>query len=258
VAKDSLGNTVTASLQVTNIDKIVPEISALYSENASQAVMFLTATDNNSGISSLVTTGNHDSNTTTVNNGAIQYHMYVSTDGTTTVTAKDRAGNTTTKTHKIKFLFTYNDQKTATTGGWISNYHKDQFGDIVDVTYYSEKGGLVIDAKPTTLDVGRLGSWYTRKAIDLSGYDKLRCDAWFDKNSTGYIWLGLSGDFKATADINVAKAQNDYDGSNGYWVRMDTDISSINTTKQPIIGTQGDKGNYVKTYLAIMYMYSFK
>lgn len=75
---------------------------------------------------------------------------------------------------------------------------------------------------------------------------------------TGYIRLELAGNVKATANLADAKKQNNYNGSTGYWTRLNADISGYNTSKQCIIGTNGNQGAYIHMFLANMYMYSFK
>ena len=111
------------------------------------------------------------------------YDYYTSTDGTTTIKVTDVAGNTTTRTHKIKFLYTQNNMREENTGGWNQNYYASQYGTIDNINY-SSSGGLFIGAIPTSSGQGRLGSWYTAKSIDLSGYDMLRSVSWLNKDTS--------------------------------------------------------------------------
>ena len=250
---DNANNKSSASTLTIKKDATPPTIKALFSENTTQALVRLDLKDNN-GVKSIKV---GSTTTDTKNNKNWIYDMYTSTDGSTKITVTDVAGNTTTRTHNIKFLYTQNNLRTENTGGWNENYYINKYGYINDVTY-SSNGGLFILANPTKFDQGRLGTWYTANKINFSGYDTIRSVSWLNKDTTGFIQLGLGEDIKATADLNAAKLQNDYDGSAGYWTRLQADISSRNDSEQIVIGTNGDKTNYIHMFLTNMYMYSFK
>lgn len=176
---DNVLNRSSAKQLTIKKDATPPTISPLFSENTTQALVRMDIRDN-SGLKS-IKVGNTTVDTKSNKNWI--YDHYTSTDGTTTITVTDVAGNTTTRTHKIKFLYTKDNLRTENTGGWNQNYYASQYGAIDNINYNSS-GGLFIAAIPTSSGNGRLGTWYTAKPIDLSGYDMLRSVSWLNKDTS--------------------------------------------------------------------------
>lgn len=176
---DNVLNRSSAKQLTIKKDATAPTISPLFSENTTQALVRMDIRDN-SGLKS-IKVGNTTVDTKSNKNWI--YDHYTSTDGTTTITVTDVAGNTTTRTHKIKFLYTKDNLRTENTGGWNQNYYASQYGAIDNINYNSS-GGLFIAAIPTSSGNGRLGTWYTAKPIDLSGYDMLRSVSWLNKDTS--------------------------------------------------------------------------
>ena len=248
---DNVNKKSNAKTLTIKKDATPPTVTALFSENTTQALVRLDLKDDN-GVSSIKV---GSTTTDTKNQKNWIYDMYTSTDGSTKITVTDVAGNTTTKTYKIKFLYTQNNLRTENTGGWNQNYYKEWSPDNIT---YSSDGGLFVLANPTSSGWGRVGTWYTSNSINLSEYDTIRSVSWMNKNTTGIIQLGLARDIQDTADLNKAKLQNDYDGSSGYWTRLQANISSRNDSQQIVIGTNGEANQYIHMFLTNMYMYSFK
>lgn len=176
---DNVLNRSSAKQLTIKKDATAPTISPEFSEDETRALVRMNVSDN-SGLKSIKvgsTTVDTKSNKNWV------YDYYTSTDGTTTITVTDVAGNTTTRTHKIKFLYTKDNLRTENTGGWNQNYYASQYGAIDNINYNSS-GGLFIAAIPTSSGNGRLGTWYTAKPIDLSGYDMLRSVSWLNKDTS--------------------------------------------------------------------------
>lgn len=176
---DNVSNRSSAKQLTIKKDATPPTILPLFSENTTQALVRMDIRDN-SGLKS-IKVGNTTVDTKSNKNWI--YDHYTSTDGTTTITVTDVAGNTTTRTHKIKFLYTKDNLRTENTGGWNQNYYASQYGAIDNINYNSS-GGLFIAAIPTSSGNGRLGTWYTAKPIDLSGYDMLRSVSWLNKDTS--------------------------------------------------------------------------
>lgn len=172
---DNVLNRSSAKQLTIKKDATAPTISPEFSEDETRALVRMNVSDN-SGLKSIKvgsTTVDTKSNKNWV------YDYYTSTDGTTTITVTDVAGNTTTKTHNIKFLYTKGNMRV----GWSQNYYASTYPGIDNIIYNSS-GGLFIEAKPTTSGWGRLGTWYTTNSINLSGYDMLRSVSWLGENTT--------------------------------------------------------------------------
>lgn len=176
---DNVLNRSSAKQLTIKKDATAPTISPEFSEDETRALVRMNVSDN-SGLKS-IKVGNTTVDTKSNKNWI--YDHYTSTDGTTTITVTDVAGNTTTRTHKIKFLYTKDNLRTENTGGWNQNYYASQYGAIDNINYNSS-GGLFIAAIPTSSGNGRLGTWYTAKPIDLSGYDMLRSVSWLNKDTS--------------------------------------------------------------------------
>ena len=176
---DNVSNRSSANQLTIKKDATPPTILPLFSENTTQALVRMDIRDN-SGLKS-IKVGNTTVDTKSNKNWI--YDHYTSTDGTTTIKVTDVAGNTTTRTHKIKFLYTKDNLRTENTGGWNQNYYASQYGAIDNINYNSS-GGLFIAAIPTSSGNGRLGTWYTAKSIDLRGYDMLRSVSWLNKDTS--------------------------------------------------------------------------
>ncbi len=240
---DRANNRSSAQITIKK-DSTPPSLTATsFSQDATSASVSLQASDN-IGIQYIQTSGN---NNNTVN--ATTYTMKVSNDGTTTIKAVDLAGNTTTKTHNIKFLFKQNDQRTGVTGGWSQNYFRGLYGDIQNLTYWIRNGLLGITATSASVAQGRLGTWYTNNAINLSGYDTLRSLSWNSTSSSGAsIEMRLQG--------NTVASKGNIPAS--HWVDLQYNISGINDSRQVMVGTNGGQYDNIDMYITIIYMYSFK
>ena len=176
---DNVLNRSSAKQLTIKKDATAPTISPEFSEDETRALVRMNVSDN-SGLKSIKI---GSATVDTKSNKTWVYDYYTSTDGTTTITVTDVAGNTTTRTHKIKFLYTKDNLRTENTGGWNQNYYASQYGAIDNINYNSS-GGLFIAAIPTSSGNGRLGTWYTAKPIDLSGYDMLRSVSWLNKDTS--------------------------------------------------------------------------
>lgn len=183
----------------------------------------------------------------------IETQILVDTDGETVVIATDLAGNTTTKMHNIKFLYTLENERTENSGGWSTNYYYDMYGNIANISYNTDLG-LSITANPTTVQQGRLGTWYTNNLINLSEYDKLRTVGWIDESSTGDIELRLDGELKHVLNVNTVTEK----AENGYWARLNCDISELDENRHIVIGTNGELTDFIRVHYYNVYMFSFK
>lgn len=168
-------------------------------------------------------------------------------NGIYTIIAEDAQGNSNKKQLKIQWLLRPNNEYTEITGGWNSNYFKYAYGDIPNIIYSKENGVLLIGANPNK-GYGRLGTWYTNNAIDMSGYDYLvdQKYATDDTTQTGtlQLWAG-----EKTTSRKVSERRD-----SGY-IGTVLDISDINDKEQVITGINGLETDYYSMFISNVYMY---
>ncbi|MEI3435056.1 MAG: chitobiase/beta-hexosaminidase C-terminal domain-containing protein [Clostridia bacterium] len=255
VFSDGINIGGTGAININNIDKIKPEINISNNETSSSAILEIKAADN-VGVKSIVTSGgkNTITNAQNISSKELEYNLELTDDGETKITVTDIAGNTVEKNYKLKFLFKQNDERTAVTGGWKENMFLNIYGYIYNVGYTKNNGLLTITAEPTSVDQGRLGTWYTNNSIDFTGYDTIRSATWFNKNSTGSVELRVGYNSVAQDNINTIKKD---DANGGYWSKLTANILGKDKS-QVAIGTNGGKSDFVQIYLACMYIFSLK
>ena len=255
VFSDGINIGGTGAVNINNIDKIKPEINISNNETSSSAILEIKAADN-VGVKSIVTSGgkNTITNAQNISSKELEYNLELTDDGETKITVTDIAGNTVEKNYKLKFLFKQNDERTAVTGGWKENMFLNIYGYIYNVGYTKNNGLLTITAEPTSVDQGRLGTWYTNNSIDFTGYDTIRSATWFNKNSTGSVELRVGYNSVAQDNINTIKKD---DANGGYWSKLTANILGKDKS-QVAIGTNGGKSDFVQIYLACMYIFSLK
>ena len=255
VFSDGINIGGTGAVNINNIDKIKPEINISNNETSSSAILEIKAADN-VGVKSIVTSGgkNTITNAQNISSKELEYNLELTDDGETKITVTDIAGNTVEKNYKLKFLFKQNDERTAVTGGWKENMFLNIYGYIYNVGYTKNNGLLTITAEPTSVDQGRLGTWYTNNSIDFTGYDTIRSATWFNKNSTGSVELRVGYNSVAQDNINTIKK---VDANGGYWSKLTANILGKDKS-QVAIGTNGGKSDFVQIYLACMYIFSLK
>ena len=255
VFSDGINIGGTGAVNINNIDKIKPEINISNNETSSSAILKIKAADN-VGVKSIVTSGgkNTITNAQNISSKELEYNLELTDDGETKITVTDIAGNTVEKNYKLKFLFKQNDERTAVTGGWKENMFLNIYGYIYNVGYTKNNGLLTITAEPTSVDQGRLGTWYTNNSIDFTGYDTIRSATWFNKNSTGSVELRVGYNSVAQDNINTIKKD---DANGGYWSKLTANILGKDKS-QVAIGTNGGKSDFVQIYLACMYIFGLK
>ena len=255
VFSDGINIGGTGAVNINNIDKIKPEINISNNETSSSAILEIKAADN-VGVKSIVTSGgkNTITNAQNISSKELEYNLELTDDGETKITVTDIAGNTVEKNYKLKFLFKQNDERTAVTGGWKENMFLNIYGYIYNVGYTKNNGLLTITAEPTSVDQGRLGTWYTNNSIDFTGYDTIRSATWFNKNSTGSVELRVGYNSVAQDNINTIKKD---DANGGYWSKLTANILGKDKS-QVAIGTNGGKSDFVQIYLACMYIFGLK
>ena len=241
-ATDSMGNKVYESLQITKIDKIAPSKPEIKEIGGAYDILIqFTPKDNEngSGIDNVATDNGE------LTSSDDEYSLKISSNGTSTITIYDKAGNSVSFKYTIQFFAKTNDQCTAFTGGWGQNYFKNAYGNIPGITYKYENGVFAIYALPQS-GYGRLGTWYTNNSIDLSNWQYIHTVSSLDVSSTGTWNLWLDG----TKVVSKTYNDGEYNDGIARWVRLDYEIKPEDKSKHIIIGSDGLDTQTVRGYFA--------
>ena len=241
-----MGNKVYESLQITKIDKIAPSKPEIKEIGGAYDILIqFTPKDNEngSGIDNVATDNGE------LTSSDDEYSLKISSNGTSTITIYDKAGNSVSFKYTIQFFAKTNDQCTAFTGGWSQNYFKNAYGNIPGIQYKYENGVFSIYASPYS-GYGRVGTWYTNNSIDLSNWQYIHTVSSLDSGSTGTWNLWLDG------SPVISKTYNDgeYNDGKARWIRLDYEIKPEDKSKHIVIGSNGTDTQGIYGYFMLGFL----